>query len=202
MNSSPYARALGGRIEELHPRLRLYFSGMPDGSVGVGEGVFRRVGTPRRWLWPALRMLGRRGVIPACWERDVSFRIENLVIASRAIGRREFRLPSGRWIMHDAVIATPHGRVVDELGEPAMIVASFDVDVQDGGLLLTSRAIGIRLGRLRLRVPRPISPVVRLSERFDDAINRQSVTLTIDAPVIGRVYEYCGDFDYRIEKAS
>lgn len=202
MNSSPYARALGDRIDELHPRLRRYFSGIPDGSVGVGEGVFRRVGTPRRWLWPVLRVLERRGVVPACWERDVPFRIENLTIASRAIGRREFRLPSGRWVMHDAVAATPHGRVVDELGEPGLIVACFDVDVRDGGLLLTSRAVGIRLGRLRLRLPRPISPVVRLSERFDDAADRQRVALTIDAPVIGRVYEYRGDFGYRIEETS
>lgn len=199
---SPYARALGDRIEQLHPRLRSYFQAIPDGKVGVGEGVFQRVGTPRRWLWPILRVLERRGVVAACWERDVPFRIENLTVASRAIGTREFDLPGRIWTMRDAVAATRHGRVVDELGEPALIAVCFDIDVQGGALVLTSRAVGIRLGGLRLRVPRGLSPVVRLTERFDEAVDRQHVALSIDVPLIGRVYEYRGHFDYRIEEVS
>lgn len=197
---SPYARALGDRIDDLHPRLHAYFSAIPDGSVGVGDGVFDVVGTPRRWLWPILRVLERRGVVAACWERDVPFRVENRTVASRAIGERTFHLSSGAWTMRDAVALTRHGRVVDELGEPGLIAACFDVDVQDGGLRLTSRAVGIRLGRLRLRLPRALSPVVRLSERFDDTSDRQRMSLTIDAPLIGRVYEYSGSFRYRIEE--
>lgn len=201
-SQSPYARALGDRIHELHPVLRTYFTAIPDGSVGVGEGVLHRIGTPRRWLWPILSLLEHRGVIVACWESDVPFRVENRTIASRAIGEREFHLPGGSWTMRDAVALTRHGRVVDELGEPGLISACFDVDVQGGALALTSRAVGIRLGRLRIRVPRPLSPVVRLIERFDDMAGRQHVDLTITAPVIGRIYEYSGDFTYRIEEAA
>ena len=196
---SPYARALGGRLDDLHPRLRSYFQAVPEGAVGVGDGVFRRVGTPRRWLWPFLRVLERRGVIAACWEHDVPFRVENRTISSRAIGEREFRLSTGPWTMRDAVVLAPHGRVVDELGEPGLVVACFDVDVHEGALLLTSRAVGLRLGRLRVRVPRPLSPRVRLREGFDDASGRQHVSLRIDLPLVGRVYEYDGDFTYRIE---
>lgn len=198
---SPYARALGYRVDELHPRLRTYFQAIPDGQVGVGEGVFQHVGTPRRWLWPILRVLERRGIVPACWESDVPFRVENLTVASRAIGTREFDLPGGTWTMRDAVAATRHGHVVDELGEPALIAVSFDLDVQGGALLLRSRSVGVRLGRLRLRIPRFLAPVVRLSERYDDAADRQRVALTIDVPVIGRVYEYRGLFTYRVEGA-
>ncbi|WP_217181871.1 DUF4166 domain-containing protein [Streptomyces sp. AC495_CC817] len=200
MPQSPYARAIGERIDELHPRLRSYFQAVPEGSVGIGEGVFRRVGTPRRWLWPALRMLERRGVVAACWEHDVPFRVENRTIASRAIGRRDFDLPGGTWTMHDAVALTRHGRVVDELGEPGLVAACFDVEVRDGALELTSRAVGIRLRGLRLRLPPFLAPRVRLRERFDDATDRQRVSLTVDVPVVGRVYEYDGDFTYRLEK--
>lgn len=196
---SPYARALGDRLDDLHPRLRTYFEAIPDGAVGVGEGVFERVGTPRRLLWPFLRLLERRGVVAACWERDVPFRVENRTIASRAIGERTFYLPRGPWIMHDAVALTRHGRVVDELGEPGLIAACFDLDVRDGALELTSRAVGLRLGRLRLRLPRALSPIVRLTERFDDDRDRQFVSVSIDAPLLGRVYEYRGHFEYRIE---
>ena len=199
---SPYARALGDRIDELHPRLRAYFQPIPEGKVGVGEGVFSYVGTTRRWLWPFLRLLQRRGVVAACGEHDVPFRVVNRTVASRAIGTREFHFARGSWTMHDAVAVTRHGRVVDELGEPALVAACFDVDVQGGALALTSRAVGIRLGRLRVRVPRLLSPVVRLSERFDDEIDRQRVALTVDIPLIGRVYEYRGSFSYRLEEAS
>lgn len=198
MPQSPYARALGEHIDDLHPRLRAYFTAVPDDAVGIGEGVFHVVGTPRRWLWPLLRILERRGVVAAVWERDVPFRVENRTIASRAIGERTFRFAGGPWVMHDAVALTRHGRVVDELGEPGLVAACFDVEVHDGALRLTSRAVGVRLGRLRLRLPRLIAPVVRLTERFDDDIDRQQVALTIDAPLIGRVYEYRGDFEYGV----
>lgn len=199
---SPYARALGERIHDLHPRLQSYFQAVPDGAVGIGDGVFERVGTPRRWLWPLLRVLERSGVVAACWEHDVPFRVENRTIATRAIGERTFHLARGPWVMHDAVALTPHGRVVDEFGEPALVAACFDVHVHDGALELTSRAVGFRLGRLRVRIPRLLSPVVRLTERHDDALDRQVVILRIDAPVIGRVYEYTGHFRYRIEPAG
>lgn len=199
---SPYARALGERIDDLHPRLRAYFEAIPEGAVGVGDGVFQRVGTPRRWLWPLLRLLERRGVLAARWERDVPFRVENRTIASRAIGERTFHFAGGPWVMRDAVALTRHGRVVDELGEPGLVAACFDVEVQEGALRLTSRAVGVRLGRLRLRIPRPLAPIVRLTERFDDAEERQRVALTVDAPVVGRLYEYRGDFRYRIEHAG
>ena len=199
---SPYTRALGEHLDELHPRLRTYFQAIPDGSVGIGEGVFEYVGTPRRWLWPILRVLERRGVVAACDERDVSFRVENRTIASRAISERTFHLERGPWVMRDAVALTRHGRVVDELGEPGLIAACFDLETRDGALELTSRAVGFRLGRLRVRVPQTLSPVVRLTESFDDTIERQFVSVTIDAPLIGRVYEYRGHFRYRIESIA
>lgn len=197
---SPYARALGDRVAELHPRLRAYFQAVPDGHVGIGDGVFHRVGTPRRWLWPLLRVLERRGVLAACWEHDVPFRVENRTIAGRAISEREFRFARGAWTMHDAVVLTRRGRVVDELGEPGLVAASFDVGVQAGGVRLTSRAIGVRIGGVRMRVPSFARPTVRLWERFDEKTDRQRVSVTVDAPLLGRVYEYSGEFSYRIER--
>ncbi|AZS47949.1 MULTISPECIES: DUF4166 domain-containing protein [Microbacterium] len=199
---SPYARALGERIDDLHPRLRAYFEAIPDGAVGIGEGVFQRVGTPRRWLWPFLRLLERRGVVAAVWESDVPFRVENRTIASRAIGERTFHFDRGPWTMRDAAALTRHGRVVDELGEPGLVAACFDVEVHQGALHLVSRAVGLRLGRLRMRIPAPIAPLIRLTERFDDALDRQRMALTVDAPFLGRVYEYRGDFTYRIHHSE
>lgn len=199
---SPYAHALGERIHELHPRLRDYFGALPAGHIGVGEGVFSRVGTPRRWLWPLLRPLHERSVIYAGWQLSVPFRVTNRLIGARAVSEREFLLPGQSWTMRDAVSLNPHGRLVDELGDSSMVAASFDIAVTDGALQLTSHAIGLRWRRLRFRMPRLLSPVVQLTESFDEVIERQRVAVTIDVPLLGRVYEYSGDFTYRIEEEA
>lgn len=200
VSQSPYAQVLGGGIEELHPRLRDYFAPLPDGCIGVGEGVFSRVGTPRRWLWPLLRPLHKHGVVYAGWQLSVPFRVTNRLIEGRVVSEREFLLPGQGWTMRDAVSLKPHGRLVDELGEGGVVAASFEVDVHDGALTMRSHTVGLHIGRLRVRVPRIVSPVVSLTERFDDVVGRQRVAVSIDVPLIGRVYEYAGDFSYRIEQ--
>jgi hypothetical protein len=199
---SPYEQVLGDRLQELHPKLQQYFSTIPDGQVGIGEGIFRSVGTPRRWLWPLLRPLHRRGVIYAGWQLHVPFRVTNELIAGRMVSDREFLLSGQPWTMRDAVSHRAHGRLVDELGEPAVVAASFEVDVRGGALTMSSHTVGIRWRRLRIHLPRFIAPAVRLTERFDDDTQRQHVAVTIDMPLIGRVYEYSGDFTYRIVEAS
>ena len=199
-SASPYEEAIGDRMAELHPRLRAYFSSIPADKVGVGEGVFERFGTRRRWLAPLLAPLRGRGVIVPGWHRDVAFRVENRTVSGVATARRTLSLPAGAWTMVDAVRTSRRGGVVDQLGSPRTIAARFDIDVVDGELRMTSRAVGIKLGRARLRLPRSVSPRVRLTERYDDASDEQRVHLTIDVPVLGRVYEYEGSFTYRIEE--
>ncbi|GAA4189994.1 DUF4166 domain-containing protein [Microbacterium oryzae] len=198
--ASPYARALGTRRADLHLTLREYFDTLPPGHVGIGEGVFDRVGTSRRWLQPLLRPLHRRGVLFAGWEQDVPFRITNRLVAGRLLGERVLMSTQGRWTMRDAVVLNRHGRPVDEIGDPVVVAAEFDLDVATGALRLRSRAVGMRLGVLRLRLPRFLAPVVRLVESFDEEAGAQRVRVTIDLPVIGRIYEYGGTFRYRIEE--
>jgi len=196
---SPYAHALGASIDELHPSLQRYFATIPPGRRGVGEGVFARAGTPRRWLWPLIRLVQGRGVVVAGDEHDVPFRIVNRTVGGRAVATRTFLLPGGAWTMVDAVVTHPAGGVADRLGRPATVAAAFDVAVDGGALTLTSRSLGVALGPWRLRVPSFLSPVVRLRESHDGASDRQRVELTVDAPLLGRVYGYDGTFTYRLE---
>ncbi|MFC4138953.1 MULTISPECIES: DUF4166 domain-containing protein [unclassified Microbacterium] len=199
-SASPYARALGSQLHQLHPSLQSYFSGVAPGRVGIGEGNFERIGTRRRWLVPFLRPLQRLGVLVAGWHTGIPLRVENRVVAGRAVAKRTLRLPGGDWTMHDSVGLTPNGRLVDSLGAPATVSAAFDTRVADGAVLLRSRAVGLRLGRLRVWIPGVLSPVVRLREARDSATEAQRVDVTIDLPLIGRVYEYGGTFTYRIEE--
>lgn len=197
---SPYLRALGEQRPALHPALSTYFSPVPRGRVGIGEGVFERVGTPRRWLWPILRLLQDGGAVLAGWHEQVPFTIRNRTIAGRAVSVRTLHLPDGDWVMKDTVMAGPGGRVIDQIGEPTTLAVSFDVAVDEHALTLRSRAMGVRVAGVRVRLPRLLAPVVRLRESAEKQAGLQRVELTVDAPLIGRIYEYAGTFTFRVEQ--
>ncbi|MBM7830443.1 hypothetical protein JOE59_001148 [Agromyces cerinus] len=199
---SPYAQALGGAVSELHPGLQCYFSEVPDGAVGRGRGTFEVVGTPRRWLWPLLSVLGRWGVLFPVHEVEVPFAVENRRSSTgvlHAVRRFEFR--SGSREMTDAVHFR-NGRVIDVLGVGGRLRVAFDATVREGALVLSSTSVGLRAGRVRLRIPTAVAPRARVVERFDGVTGRQSVRFTLDAPLLGRIYEYAGSFVYEIEQET
>ncbi|MET1051538.1 MAG: DUF4166 domain-containing protein [Mycetocola sp.] len=206
MSRSPYQRALGGAFAGLHPNLLAYFSALPAGAVGDGAGVFDVVGTPRRWLWPALWVLGRAGIVFPVWEHDVPFTVSNRPTTD-ATGEgavaavRRFRFPGGDREMIDVISCGPDG-LVDRLGAGGLVEASFQATVADHALALRSDRIRVRVGSVRIPVPAWVSPLVTLSERFDDASGRQRIALTVDAPLIGRLYEYSGSFRYSVSNGG
>jgi hypothetical protein len=191
---SPWQVALGDEFALLHPRLLAYFSAIPAGRVGRGVGTFDRVGTPRRWVWPVLRLLQRRRILFPVWEHDVSFTIENRPDGAALHAVRTFHLEQGDRAMVD-VVSTDGARLVDRLGDGGRLRTRLSATVRDGALLLVSTSS--RWGR----VPIPFAPRLRLIERFDDVVGRQHVALTLESALVGRVYEYSGHFDYRIESA-
>lgn len=200
--SSPYERALGDRISELHPKTAWYFRTIPDGQVGIGTGVFTRAGSPHRWLWPVFRIAESLGVAFAGWERDVPFRIENRTIGGTAVAVRYFDLPGRTWVMPDTVALGENRVLRNEIGPHRTVVTTFDLDVHDGAVVLTIRRVGMRFGRLRIAAPRFLRPRIGLVERWDDGRQQHHVNMTIDAPLLGRVYEYTGYFDYVIESET
>jgi hypothetical protein len=191
---SPWQRALGDEFASLHPRLHAYFSAIPVGRVGRGTGSFDVVGTPRRWLWPALRVLQGRRILFPVWERGVPFTVENRADGGAVRAIRTFRLAGGDRVMVDEV-SIDAARLVDHLGDGGMLASRLTASVVDGALRLVSTSA--RWGRL----PIPFAPRVELTERFDDTVGRQHVALTLESRIFGRIYEYSGHFDYRIEAA-
>ncbi|MGN7965611.1 DUF4166 domain-containing protein [Microbacterium sp. 22179] len=200
--SSPYERALGDRISELHPKTAWYFRTIPEGQVGIGTGVFTRAGSPHRWLWPVFRIAESLGVAFAGWESDVPFRIENRTVGGTAVAVRYFDLPGRTWVMPDTVALGENRILRNEIGPHRTVVTTFDLDVQDGAVVLTIRRVGMRFGRLRIAAPRFLRPRIGLVERWDDGRQQHHVNMTIDAPLLGRVYEYTGYFDYVIESET
>lgn len=202
MARSPYEAAMGDALDRLHPRLRPYFSAVPAGSVGRGRGTFAVVGTPRRWLWPALWVLGRQGVVFAVDRRDVPFRVENRpsTTASGAVAVtavRTFAFADGSRRMVDEITARGDG-LEDHLGHRRRWSARLRARVVDGALTLVSTSTSLRLGRLNVRLPRVVAPRVTLHESFDESVGRQRVSVVLDSPTLGRLYEYTGHFDYEV----
>lgn len=204
--TSPYRAVLGPAFDELHPRLRAYFDTLPAGWTGRGRGVFDTVGTPRRWLWPALALFRRAHVMFPVWQHDVPFTVENVPAASpdgspavRAIRRFELHGRTGE--MRDE-IGVEDGLIVDRLGTPTVLEAWFRARVHGGALRLVSCRVAVRVGRRRLVLPRVLAPVVALTERYDDARDAQVVSIVVRVPLIGRVYQYAGAFRYGITRGS
>lgn len=195
--TSPWERELGQRVSMLAPALQAYFGAIPAGSVGRGTGIFEIVGTPRRWLWPALGLLAVDGIIFPVWESDVTFTIENRPGGAGTVrARRTFHFAGGDRVMVDEVGITRTG-LTDRLGRHGVVSTTFSATVVDGGLRLISTGVTLRLGPVRVPLG-PLSPRVTLTER--SAGSRQDVSLVLDAPVLGRLYEYSGSFVYRIEQ--
>lgn len=185
---SPWESALGDRIESLHPRLREYFAAIPDGSVGIGEGVFDVVGTPRRWLWPLFGLLGSDVLFPV-WQHNVPFTVHNRARGSSVVAVRMFAFERGQRHMRDEIGFT--GELWDRLGH---VVATLEASVYDGGLELYSTRVRLA----GIPIPRWLAPRLTLTERWDDASACQRVSLVLVAPLVGRLYEYAGSFTYRI----
>jgi hypothetical protein len=197
---SPWEAALGDRIGHLRPELRAYFAAIPPDGEGVGVGVFDRVGTPRRWLHPLLRAVGGPSIFPV-WAADVPFEVRNRAVpgVTGVAAERRIRVGDRVLTMRDETVATAPGVVVDRIGRPPRLEVAFRPAVQDGGLRLDSFRVRLRLGVLRLPLG-PLSPRVVLTERFDAAAGVQRVALHVDAPLVGRIYEYAGSFTYGIRQ--
>jgi hypothetical protein len=148
-----------------------------------------------------LRLLGRDGVIAAVWERDVAFSVVNSPRDDVVGAIRTFRFAKGDWAMTDE-IGVSGGSLVDVLGRSRRLVAVLDASVADGALVLRSSGLRLRLGGVPIVVPGRLAPRVTLTERFDEGDGRQHVTLVLDAPLLGRLYEYSGSFTYEIRKTA
>lgn len=193
---SPWERVLGARVDELDPALRRYFGAIPAGSVGRGHGVFEVVGTPKRWLWPALAVLALDGIMFPVWARSVGFTVENRPTAGGTVrARRTFHFAFRDRVMVDEIGITA-GALTDRLGTHGIVSSTLSADVIDGRLELKSTSAMLRLGFIRVPLG-VLSPRVTLFERT--AGDLQHVSLRLDAPMLGRVYEYEGSFSYAIE---
>lgn len=194
-----FLTALGPRAEALHPALRAQLRDPRRRQVLSGR--FPVAGS----RLGALNALARPAVGPAAlltrYERDVPFQVE-LSATADADGRpvlhttRRFGFRSGQQTLLDALYATAEEGVLrSRLGARGRVEVLMVCDVtDDGALVLVSRRVSLRLGRIRMPLPRGLSPAIRVRDGWDDAHQRRTIDMTAGHPLVGGVLEYRGWF--------
>ena len=190
--TSVWQVALGDDFDRLAPELQPYFSRPPEGLVGYGAGVYEVAGSRHRWLRPVLAWLGWRHVLFPEFGRGIPFDVTNTTAPDGSLSAvRTFAFPGVTRVMEDTMRVVD-GHVHDSLGRRRGLEARLHPVVDDGMLRLTSSALWLHLGPLRLPLPRVAT--ITLHERWMGDHQRVDVELT--SPVLGTWFEYRGDFTY------
>jgi len=197
---SPWERALGDDVLLLDPALRRYVGRLAPGVVGVGRGRFEEVGCAN----PAVRPLfALAGALRMAWPghtRDVAFTVRNVQDGPRLRAELVLHTAAGDRVMVDRVVAVKsRGRrvAVDRVGRGGLLELRFLARAVEGGMRLESCGASLRLGPVRIPIPRGLAPRVTLDERA--AGESQRVDFSIEMPGFGRVYGYRGEFRYLTE---
>lgn len=194
--ASVYERAVGPGIRSLPPVLRRYFGPVPEGHVGVGEGVYEIVGSRyRRTAGTLLRWSARHDVLFPESGRDIPFVVENRAAADGTLrGTRWFGFPRATRVMRDTMHVVG-GEIVQRLGRRGGLEVRLAARASAEGMLLRSRRLAWRIRGLRVPLPRIAGVEVRETE---DGNGRQRVDVRLRMPLLGEVFRYSGTFVYRI----
>ncbi|WP_394941651.1 DUF4166 domain-containing protein [Psychromicrobium sp. YIM B11713] len=214
--SSVWELSKPGVLAELHPQLKQYFSEIPAGQIARGAGYFEWAGSPRRWLWPFLAVLGKDQVLFPAWQQRVRFEIENEPRINQhgqnsILARRTFYFERGARTMLDEITAERYSApgssstdhlLIDYLGRSRRLAATLQLTAEGGALRVNSTAVSLRCWGHRFELPRCIAPRIELTERFDELTGLQSMSLKLFQPQLGLLYEYSGSFRYWLEPAE
>lgn len=199
---SVFLAALGDRAAGLRSEVLRYVSGagVVGGEVPV-EGTFAVAGSKLRWLNHLARPLVGPFLFVTAHERDVPFTVVNRVAWEPGHGlglqaERVFEFRSGAQRFVDVLLpGEAAGTLTNLLGEARRVELELHCSVTgEGHLRLDSGRAWLRLGRLRLRLPRLVSVRAVVEDGFDDARGVHTVAARVRNPLIGTVLEYRGTF--------
>ena len=209
--TSPYQAVLGDGLRRPAPAAAGVLRRDPGRrTTASGRGVFDTVGTPRRWLWPALALLGGRRGLPGLASATCRSRSMNRPgrgRGGRAVGARRPRLPprgrgDGRWCDEISADARGHRR---PLGRPSpRVEPRFDAAVVDGATAAhVDVASSCGSARMRIPVPALVAPRVDAHRALRRRPGRAArVASRCTSPLIGTVYEYAGSFRYSVQSGG
>lgn len=187
---------LGSEAERLHPAL---IAQLRETGGGEFHGVFARAGSRLGALMLLARPLVGPGFVLTRLEADVPFR---LVATS-------YRGPEGRAALRSTRVFTfSRGRqtITDqvlEIGEPGVLLSRLGdrgrvelvltcAVTPQGTISMVASQTRVRVGRVRLRVPGPLAPDIRIEDGWDAEHSRRTIAMRARHPLLGTVLEYEG----------
>ncbi|RLP80681.1 DUF4166 domain-containing protein [Mycetocola lacteus] len=202
---SVYTEALGTDIDRLKPEVREYVVGPGEQGIGVGTGVFESAGTKfGRLTWLAMPVVGPAMLLDR-HEKNVPFTILNQPGtdehgAPTLAAFRLFRFRRVTRAMSDIILAGPTpGTLRNRVGTWRVIEIILRCTATERGhLSLRSEECALRLGPLRLRLPRLLGVSVRVEDGWDAENNRRTVQVLVTNPLLGTVTNYRGHFTYSL----
>jgi hypothetical protein len=91
------------------------------------------------------------------------------------------------------------GQTIEHTGPGGRLEAPWRVELEGGRMMIDALAVFLRIGRLRLRLPRLLSAGVRAIQTTDSATPDQiHIDLSVHNPLLGPVFGYEGTF--RVER--
>lgn len=206
---SIYELALGADFRKLHPRIRERFGfGSADRVASVGHGVMERIRFSRLAALP-LYMGSKRHIMFPQGGRGIPFTIENFAYADQ-YGRetvtwiRTFKFPNAiRRFDATMIYSDRHGRIVDYLGTKQHLAVDLEVSVApNGGIRIRSGEQRFYEGLLQFRCPSSLTGIADVCEWYDDRAGCFRISVEVNNPLIGTVFEYEGSFQARLVEAK
>jgi Domain of unknown function (DUF4166) len=199
--TSIFQRALGPAYYQLHPQLQRRFGiSAADGVACVGRGTMDRVWHSRIITRPFLALGARRHILVTGSGRDIPFTIENYAYRD-GFGRetvtfaRTFCFDTAQHWDATMIYSAERATIVDYLGTHQHLAVDLHLTVDEqGGLLIKSGEQRFRECGIGLVVPRLLTGVAEVRERYDDDLDRFCIEVVVTNPVLEPLFGYRGTF--------
>lgn len=208
-SSPPFAAALGPAAQRLDPIVRRQFL-LPPGRWrcrGVMRRVWRRGGWAAALSQPFLCLATLTDQLFPETGEHVPFELVNDVSVRRdgrmgMTWQRTFHFGRQRRQFDELTFFDEkRGLVVVRVGRTRHLEAELHVRVEDGGVTLTSGRQWLRLGPIRIRLPK-ISVGRAEVRAWCPREGRLAISVTIHNPLLGAFIGYEGDFDAAFEPVT
>ncbi|GBG10087.1 DUF4166 domain-containing protein [Paenibacillus agaridevorans] len=206
---SIYEKALGADFSKLHPRIRERFGfSSSDRVKSVGRGTMERIRYAKLAALPLYAGTKRHIMFPQ-GGHDIPFTIENYAYVD-GYGRetvtwiRSFKFPNAiRRFDATMIYSDSRGRIVDYLGTKQHLAVDLQISAApNGGIRIRSGEQRFYEGLLQFRFPASLTGIADVCEWYDDRADCYRISVEVNNPLIGTVFEYEGSFQARLAETE